>query len=85
MPDPLSPTVVIPTRDRYGMPRECLEALLGQETPASQIIVADDGSKDSTPEMLGEYGDRIDPVPGEGPGESRPGIALTAKAQGSPC
>jgi glycosyltransferase involved in cell wall biosynthesis len=62
------------------MLRDCLEALLGQETPASQIIVVDDGSTDSTTEMLGEYGDRSEPVKGEGARRSRAAISLTEKA-----
>jgi glycosyltransferase involved in cell wall biosynthesis len=82
MPDPLSLTVVIPTRDRSGMLRECLDALLGQDAPPSQIIVVDDGSTDSTPEMLGEYGERIEAMSGQGAGKSMAVNASLERVQG---
>ena len=83
MPEQLSLTVVIPTRDRSGMLRECLEALLGQDAPPSQIIVVDDGSTDSTPEMLGEYGDRVEAIRGEGAGKSLAVNASLSRVRGS--
>jgi GT2 family glycosyltransferase len=46
-------TVVIPTYDRAGHLRRCLDALAAQEVDGSvQVIVADDGSSDGTADVL---------------------------------
>ncbi len=47
-------TVVITTRDRSGLLRQCLESLDRQTAPSStfEVIVVDDGSTDGTSEML---------------------------------
>lgn len=51
--------VVIPTHDRAVWLRECVESVLTQSLPASEVVVVDDGSTDETLEMLDSFGSRI--------------------------
>jgi glycosyltransferase involved in cell wall biosynthesis len=50
-------SVVIPTFNRAEILRDCLEALLRQDLPADdfEIIVIDDGSRDETRQVLGQF------------------------------
>lgn len=50
LPDPPAPTVVVPVRDRREEVLRCLEALLGQDLTAAEVIVMDNGSVDGTAE-----------------------------------
>lgn len=52
-------TVIIPTFNRSAYLRETLESLFAQTLPPAEIIVADDGSTDDTPEQMAKLGDRI--------------------------
>ena len=52
-------SIIIPTYNRAHFLPECLDALLGQTVPASEIIVVNDGSTDSTIEALIPYRDKI--------------------------
>lgn len=54
-----SVTVVVPTFNRARYLGECLDSLLDQTVPPSQIIVVDDGSTDDTPSVVAQFGDRI--------------------------
>lgn len=56
------PTVsVIVTCYNYGhFTQDCLESILGQTCPPSQVIVVDDGSTDATGRVLEAYGSRIE-------------------------
>ncbi len=47
-------SVIIPTHNRRESLRGCLEAVLGQDQPALEIIVVDDGSQDGTAAMISE-------------------------------
>jgi GT2 family glycosyltransferase len=57
-------SVVIPAHNRAPLTRQCLETLLRspQERAALQPIVVDDASTDDTPDVLEEFGDRINIV-----------------------
>lgn len=76
----LSPpiTVLIPTFNRADYVGECLESVLGQSLPASQLIVVDDGSTDQTATVLARYGDRITVV--RGPNRGKPAALNTGLA-----
>lgn len=52
-------TVIVPTFNRAGYLKPCLESLLQQTVPAHQILVIDDGSEDATPEVARSFGDKI--------------------------
>ncbi|MBW1793704.1 MAG: glycosyltransferase family 2 protein [Deltaproteobacteria bacterium] len=52
-------TVIVPTYNRAHFLPECLDALLAQIVPASEIIVVNDGSTDGTLEALAPYRSRI--------------------------
>ncbi|HLS48323.1 MAG TPA: glycosyltransferase family 2 protein [Gemmatimonadales bacterium] len=53
-------TVLVPTFNRAAMLAECLESLLAQTLPPTQILVVNDGSTDETPEVLARFGDTIE-------------------------
>ncbi len=55
----MSISVVIPTYNRASLIKHTLDAILDQETPASEIIVIDDGSTDATSEVLQTYHHQI--------------------------
>lgn len=52
-------TTVIPVYNGEATIREALDSALAQEFEGQEIIVVNDGSTDSTPEILSSYGDRI--------------------------
>jgi len=53
-------TVLIPTYNRSEFIAECIDSILDQTLPASQIIVVNDGSTDNTKELCASYGNKID-------------------------
>ena len=53
-------SVLVATCNRAPLLAEALDSLLQQTRPADQIVVVDDGSTDSTQELLASYGDRIE-------------------------
>jgi GT2 family glycosyltransferase len=55
----LSCSIVIPVFNRASVTRQCLNALLADLSDAVEVIVVDDGSKDTTPELLESYGERV--------------------------
>ena len=48
-------SIVIPTYNRAGKIIECLESIVTQSYPNIEIIVVDDGSSDSTEELINNY------------------------------
>jgi GT2 family glycosyltransferase len=53
-------SIIIPVHNRAGLTRRCLEAIFGAPPEAPfEIVVVDDGSTDSTQDLLAGYGDRI--------------------------
>ena len=51
-------SIVIPTFNRAGMLRRCIDSALAQTIPC-EIVVCDHGSSDDTPAVARSYGDRI--------------------------
>ena len=54
-------SVVIPVYNKANLTRQCVDTLLSLPSASCpfEIIVVDDGSRDSTPRVLAGYGDRI--------------------------
>ena len=48
-------SVVIPVRDEENSIRELLDSLLAQTRPPDEIVIADGGSVDATPQIIEEY------------------------------
>jgi len=59
MTDTLTTTVIIPTYNRAEYLVETLESVFSQSLAPGEIIVADDGSTDNTPERMSAYSDRV--------------------------
>jgi glycosyltransferase involved in cell wall biosynthesis len=59
--DPLV-SVIIPTYNGSAFLRETIDSALAQTYPRVEVVVVDDGSTDSTPDILASYGDRIKAV-----------------------
>lgn len=57
MAEPVS--VIVPTFNRAHLLGQSLDALLGQSRPPDEILVADDGSKDGTADVVRSYGDKV--------------------------
>lgn len=52
-------SVIIPCYNSSAYLAESIDSALSQTHPASEVIVVDDGSTDSSPEIMAHYGDRI--------------------------
>jgi glycosyltransferase involved in cell wall biosynthesis len=63
-------TILVPTYNRAHFLAECLDSVLGQTIPPAQVIVINDGSTDSTREVLTPYMDRIEYIEKENGGKS---------------
>ncbi|MFC4902669.1 glycosyltransferase family A protein [Kocuria oceani] len=72
-PGPRSPTVsvVVPARDDAAHLARCLRLVAAQTRPPDEIVVVDNASADSTPEVARAAGARVVPEP-------RPGIPAAA-------
>lgn len=51
-------SVIVPVYDVEGYLAECLESVLGQSVTDIEVVAVDDGSTDSSPEVLERYADR---------------------------
>lgn len=49
-------SVVLPTYNRGWTVNHAIDSVLGQDDPALELIVVDDGSTDDTPHRLAAYG-----------------------------
>jgi len=52
-------TVIIPAYNKADYTRLTVDSVLAQTYPNIEVIVVDDGSRDQTPQAMGEYGNRI--------------------------
>ena len=52
-------SVVMPVYNGEAHVAEAIESVLGQTRPPDELVVVDDGSTDSTPQILHRYGSRI--------------------------
>jgi glycosyltransferase involved in cell wall biosynthesis len=52
-------SVVIPTYNRAGYLAEAIDSVVAQSHDSCEILVADDGSEDETPDVLARYGGDI--------------------------
>jgi glycosyltransferase involved in cell wall biosynthesis len=79
--DSLRASVIIPARDAASTLGRALDALAGQERPAHEVVVVDDGSRDGTAELAEAHSvvDRVVRRDGGGPGAARnAGAAATS-------
>ena len=63
-------SVIVPTFNRARYLPECLDSLLAQTFPPTQIIVVNDGSTDDTASVVKPYLDRIEYIEKENGGKS---------------
>lgn len=52
-------SIVVPAYNHAAYLKECIESILAQDYPQVELIVLDDGSTDTTPDMLRAYGARF--------------------------
>ena len=70
--------VIVASRDAQATMKKCLDSLLALDYPDYEVIMVDDGSKDGTGRILGEYAERIKVITlkGEGPSAARNAAAV---------
>jgi GT2 family glycosyltransferase len=54
-----SVSIVVPVHNRAALTGRCLDAVLAELPAGCEVVVVDDASTDSTPELLAGYGDAI--------------------------
>jgi GT2 family glycosyltransferase len=60
MTDPVRCSIVIPVHDKAGLTRRCIDTILAEPPAAAvEMVVVDDASTDSTPELLDSYGGAV--------------------------
>jgi glycosyltransferase involved in cell wall biosynthesis len=74
-------TLIIPTFNRSGYLLETLESVFAQTLQPAEIIVADDGSTDDTPDVMARLGDRITYVRKENSGKADTLDAMIRRAK----
>lgn len=74
-------SVIVPAYNAEATITECLKALKAAMGPDDELVVFDDGSTDSTPNIAFDAGARIVTNPGrpKGPGHGRNAAAVTAR------
>ena len=87
--DPPLVSVLVAARNEERCIGRCLDSLLAQRHPRTEIIVADDGSEDSTPEILrarfpSVHTVRVPPPPDGCAGKSHALAVAAGAARGRP-
>jgi glycosyltransferase involved in cell wall biosynthesis len=77
-----SVSVIIPVRNGEAFVADAVESVLAQQDVSAELIVIDDGSTDSTPQLLARYAERITLDSSEGRGVSAARNRGIALAQG---
>lgn len=75
-------SVIIPAYNRADLLPQTIDSVLAQTQPPHEIIVVDDGSTDSTPDVLRGYGERIIAIRQANQGRSAARNAGMARATG---
>jgi len=76
-------SIVVPSYNQASWLRECLESLINQQDPSTEIIVIDGGSSDQSVEIIQQYAHRLAYWESEGDrGQSHALNKGLAKAQG---
>lgn len=75
-------SVIIPTYNRAHCVSEAIDSVLSQDPPPDEVIVIDDGSTDSSPEVLASYGDQITVIRQENGGAGAARTAGLRRASG---
>ncbi len=52
-------TIVVPVFNAAPYLRDSLDSIVGQSFPDTEILVMDDASTDQSPEIIGEYGEKL--------------------------
>src|SRR5215471_10950429 len=52
-------SVIIPSYNHGRYLPQCIDSVLAQTYPATEVLVVDDGSQDDTREVVATYGDRV--------------------------
>ena len=71
-------SVIIPVYKAERFLDECLNSVIGQDYPALEIILVDDGSPDSCPEMCDRYAEAYDYIKTIHQSNAGPGMARNA-------
>jgi glycosyltransferase involved in cell wall biosynthesis len=79
---PVAVSVIIPTYNAAATIRQAIDSALAQDFHDKEIIVVNDGSTDTTDEMLRSYGNDIRVIEQANRGESGARNAAIAAAQG---
>lgn len=75
-------SVVIPTYQRAGVIKQTLDTVFNQTFQDFEVLVADDGSTDNTPEIVAQYGQRLQYLRQENRGPSAARNAAIAASTG---
>jgi cellulose synthase/poly-beta-1,6-N-acetylglucosamine synthase-like glycosyltransferase len=77
-------SVVVPARDEAGRVGACVAALLAQDAAVVEVVVADDGSEDTTAAEAKAAGARVEAAPAPGPGVAGKAAACAFGAEAAP-
>jgi glycosyltransferase involved in cell wall biosynthesis len=75
-------SVIVPSFNHARYLRECVDSVLAQDHPATELIVVDDGSTDGSLDVLKSYGDRLRLLQQQGGRQARARNLALAVARG---